>query len=72
VTIIKVGKYIFGGYATESWDGEVYNSFSYQVFKRFDQEKCQSRWLKITRCVGMPACRCIKIGNTFLNGACPN
>jgi hypothetical protein len=29
VTIIKVGNFIFGGYATESWDGETYNSFSY-------------------------------------------
>ena len=30
VTIIKVGKFIFGGYTTESWDGEIfYNSFSY-------------------------------------------
>jgi hypothetical protein len=27
VTIIKVGKFIFGGYATESWEGETYNSF---------------------------------------------
>jgi hypothetical protein len=29
VTIIKVGNFIFGGYATEPWDGEIYNSFSY-------------------------------------------
>jgi hypothetical protein len=31
VTIIKVGNFIFGGYATESWEGEIYNSFSHQV-----------------------------------------
>jgi hypothetical protein len=45
VTIIKVGNYIFGGYATESWEGETYNSFSYLIFNFFEQEKCQSRCL---------------------------
>ena len=30
VTIVKVGQYVFGGYATESWEGEI-NETSFNV-----------------------------------------
>ena len=29
VTIVKVGSYIFGGYATASWEGEINNNLSH-------------------------------------------
>jgi hypothetical protein len=62
VTIIKVGNFIFGGYATESWEGETYNSFYfyYQVFHAREyvnfynntvQLQCMSKLLCDSACV---------------------
>ena len=66
VTIVKVGQYIFGGYATESWDGEF--NHADVISYNFDFFSGYAKTSKISRRRFMSKKRCARVVRWYVSG----